>query len=68
MNRGEALELAAEALELAGEGRWKEVLALPLPGEVIELIRRKAQLNAQISNLEQQEVILWELIVELLQR
>ena len=68
MNREEALELAGEALELAGEGRWKEVLALPLPGDVIELIRQKSQLNAQISNLEQQEVILWELIVELLQR
>lgn len=66
MNREAAAELAADALELANAGRWAELLELELPATVLELVRQKAQLNTQIENLEQQETVLWELIIQLL--
>jgi len=66
MNRDEAQALGAEALELAGDGRWGELLGMELPGSVVELVRRKQQLNIQIGNLEEQERVLWELIIQLL--
>ena len=66
MTRAEALALAAEACELAVDGDFPELLQLELPGEVLELVRRKAQLNSQIQNLESQETILWELLVSML--
>lgn len=66
MNREAAAELAADALELANAGDWAELLELELPATVLELVRQKAQLNTQIENLEQQETVLWELIIQLL--
>jgi len=66
MNRDEAADVAAEALELASDGRWGELLGLELPGSVVELVRRKQQLNIQVGNLEEQERVLWELIIQLL--
>ena len=66
MNRADAEQVGVAALELAGDGQWGEVLGMELPGAVVELVRRKEQLNSQISNLEEQERVLWELIVQLL--
>jgi len=66
VNRDEAQALGAEALELAGDGQWGELLGMELPGSVVELVRRKQQLNIQIGNLEEQERVLWELIIQLL--
>lgn len=66
MNREAAADLAADALELANAGDWAELLELELPSNVLELVRQKAQLNTQIENLEQQETVLWELIIQLL--
>ena len=66
MNREAAAELAADALELANAGRWSELLELQLPATVLELVRQKDSLNTQITNLEHQETVLWELIVQLL--
>ena len=60
--------MGVEALELANEGRWSELLQLDLPDQVIEMVRQKASLNTQITILEQQERVLWELIVSLLQK
>ena len=66
MTRAEAAALAAEACELAVDGDFPELLQLELPGEVLELVRRKAQLNFQIANLELQETTLWRLVVSML--
>jgi hypothetical protein len=66
MNREAAAELAADALELANAGDWAELLAMELPSNVLELMRQKAQLNKQVEHLEQQETVLWELIIQLL--
>ena len=66
MDRSAAAALAAEACDLAVEGNFPALLKMELPGEVLELVRRKAQLNSQIQNLESQETILWELLVSML--
>lgn len=68
MNRSEAQALGVEALELANSGAWGELLAMELPGQVLELVRQKAQLNRQVEHLEEQERILWELIIQLLEQ
>lgn len=67
MNRKEAEALAGELVELAVEGEWAELVKRDLPGELLELLRQKAQLNAQVANLEQQERVLWLLLIEMLQ-
>ena len=66
MDRSAAAAIAAEACELAIQGDFNELLQLQLPGEVLELVRQKAQINSQIQNLESQETILWELLVSML--
>ena len=66
MDRSAAAAIAAEACDLAVEGNFPELLQLELPGEVLELVRQKAQINSQIQNLESQETILWELLVSML--
>ena len=66
MNRSEAEALGVEALGLANDGAWGEVLALELPGQVLELVRQMSQLNKQVQHLEYQEKVLWQLIVETL--
>lgn len=66
MNRSEAEALGVEALELANDGAWGEVLALELPGQVLELVRQMSQLNKQVQHLEHQEKVLWQLIIETL--
>lgn len=68
MTYAQAAAVGVEALELANEGRWSELLQLDLPDQVIEMVRQKASLNTQITILEQQERVLWELIVSLLQK
>lgn len=64
MERSKAEALGAEALEMAREGQWAELLQLELSPEVIELIRKQTQVNLQIQNLEEQERVLWELTVQ----
>lgn len=66
VNREDAADLAAEALELANSANWTALLRLDLPDAVIELIRQKASLNIQIENLEEQEKLLWELALQTL--
>lgn len=66
MNRKEVEALAAELAQLAVDGDWPELVKRDLSGELLELLRQKAQLNAQISNLEQQERVLWLLLIKLL--
>ena len=66
MDRSEAESIGIEALELAADGRWPQLLEMELPAQVLELLRRKQQLNPQIGNLEEQEKVLWNLIVEML--
>ena len=68
MTYAQAAAVGVEALELANEGRWSELLQLDLPDQVIEMVRQKASLNTQITILEQQVRVLWELIVSLLQK
>ena len=68
MNRAEAQTVGAEALELANDGRWGELLAMQLPDQVLELLRQKASINTRVQILEEQERVLWELIVSLLQK
>ena len=68
VKRTEAQAVGAESLELANDGRWGELLAMQLPDQVLELLRQKASLNTQIQILEEQERVLWELIVSLLQK
>jgi hypothetical protein len=68
VTREQAAAAGVEALELANSGRWGELLAMQLPDQVIEIVRQKASLNTQIEILEEQERVLWELIVALLQK
>ena len=68
MKRTEAQAVGAEALELANDGRWSELLQLDLPDQVIEMVRQKASINTRVQVLEEQERVLWELIVSLLQK
>jgi hypothetical protein len=64
----QAAAVGVEALELANNGRWGELLAMQLPDQVIEMVRQKASINTQVEILEEQERVLWELIVALLQK
>lgn len=68
VTREQAAAAGVEALELANSGRWGELLAMQLPDEVIEMVRQKASINTQVEILEEQERVLWELIVALLQK
>lgn len=67
MNQPEALELAAELVDLANDGEWPELLRRDLSGDVLEILRRKAQINLEITNLEAQERVLWLMLIEMLQ-
>jgi hypothetical protein len=62
----QATAVGVEALELANEGRWGDLLAMQLPDQVLELVRQKASINTQVEILEEQERVLWQLIVALL--
>jgi hypothetical protein len=66
MNHEQATAVGFEALELANEGRWGDLLAMQLPDQVLELVRQKASINTQVEILEEQERVLWQLIVALL--
>ena len=68
MKREQAAELGAEALGLANGGRWSDLLAMQLPDQVVEMVRQKASINTQVEILEEQERVLWELIVSSLQK
>ena len=68
MKREQAAELGAEALELANGGRWSDLLAMQLPDQVVEMVRQKASINTQVEILEEQERVLWELIIASLQK
>lgn len=68
MKREQAAAVGVEALELANNGRWAELLSMQLPDQVIEMVREKASINTQVEILEEQERVLWELIVCLLQK
>lgn len=68
MTRTQATAIGVEALELANSGQWGELLAMQLPDQVIEMVRQKASINTQIEILEEQERVLWELIVCLLEK
>lgn len=63
MRRDQAEALGCDLLELANAGAWAELVAMDLPGEVLELIRRKEQINVQVSRLEAEEAILWEMLL-----
>jgi hydrogenase maturation factor len=63
MKRSEAEALGVDLLELANAGAWAELLAMDLSGEALEILRRKAQLNTQIGSMEQQERLLWEMLL-----
>lgn len=39
---------------------------MQLPDQVLELVRQKASINTQVEILEEQERVLWQLIVALL--
>ena len=64
MTRTEAEELAVQALDLAVEGKWPAVLELPLSPEALELVRKKTSLDRQICIAEEQERILYALLIE----
>ncbi len=66
MKHDQATAVGVEALELANEGRWGDLLAMQLPDQVLELVRQKASINTQVEILEEQERVLWQLIVALL--
>ena len=68
MTRTQAAAIGVEALELANSGQWPELLAMQLPDQAIEMVRQKASINTQVEILEEQERVLWELIVSLLQK
>jgi hypothetical protein len=69
MKRSEAEALGVDLLELANAGAWPELVAMDLSAEALEILRRKAQLHTQISSMEQQERLLWEmLLLELVQQ
>lgn len=69
MKQAKAEALGVELLELANAGSWAELVAMDLSGDALEILRRKAQLNTQISGLEQQEALLWQmLLLELVQQ
>jgi len=63
MKQAEAEALGAELLELANAGAWAELVAMDLSGGALEILRRKAQLNTQITSLEQQERLLWQMLL-----
>lgn len=67
MTDSEAKVLATEALELGQEGRWKELMALPLSAQALEIVRRKTSLDKQITNLESQETVLYQLLLKTLE-
>jgi hypothetical protein len=69
MKRDQAEALGVDLLELANAGAWPELVAMDLSAEALEILRRKAQLHTQISSMEQQERLLWEmLLMELVQQ
>jgi len=70
MKRSEAEALGVDLLELANAGAWAELVAMDLlSAEALEILRRKAQLHTQIASMEQQERLLWEmLLVQLVQQ
>lgn len=68
VRREQAAAVGVEALELANSGRWGELLAMQLPDQVIEMVRQKTSINTQVEILEEQERVLWELIVALLEK
>ena len=67
MTDSEAQVLATEALELGQEGRWQELMALPLSAQALEIVRRKTSLDKQITNLESQETVLYQLLLKTLE-
>jgi len=63
MDKTEAQEWVATAMELANDGNWSELIASGLDNEGLEMLRQLRSMNRDIERLEEQELQMHQALI-----